>query len=495
MKKKFLSVLVSLLMMTAVIPGNAYAAEDTVTDAAGLWITSETTNEQIESAWGENVATIEANDDGSYTVTLLKNISLKKGQTISFGKQFGGDADPLIVLDLNGKTIEGTSIPVGNYANLTIKDSSEGGTGGISYTGDGYFVAINNVGNKMTIEGGNFSCTGAGSASYNAAISTAGGVKTVINGGNFTSNGSGAIMSYGETVINGGNFEGKYGVVSKVNSEGKVGNIIFPEDSTAVVNAQQIAFVSSGSADSAGTIDVKGGTFTSSKVLGTMGDGVDKSSVLNVTGGIHSADPSEYVPENTSFAKFISADGSEVYVLGEDKIKEKAKDSKNGDAISIISGDVTLSDLDEGITVKNEGSGNVVVNDSEIAPGSEILTHKYELVIKNAKDATCTSEGYTGDKVCKICNQTIEKGKVIAKKAHTYKDGKCIVCGSVDPNYISSENTDNENNVTSTDNTSKPNTPDTSDNSNVIIWSLLAVFSTIAMVITVIFYKKRRYIK
>ena len=54
--------------------------------------------------------------------------------------------DPLIVLDLNGKTIEGTSIPVGNYANLTIKDSSEGGTGGISYTGDGYFVAINNVG-------------------------------------------------------------------------------------------------------------------------------------------------------------------------------------------------------------------------------------------------------------------------------------------------------------------------------------------------------------
>ncbi len=118
MKKKFLSVLVSLLMMTAVIPGNAYAAEDTVTDAAGLWITSETTNEQIESAWGENVATIEANDDGSYTVTLLKNISLKKGQTISFGKQFGGDADPLIVLDLNGKTIEGTSIPVGNYAQI-----------------------------------------------------------------------------------------------------------------------------------------------------------------------------------------------------------------------------------------------------------------------------------------------------------------------------------------------------------------------------------------
>ncbi len=55
--------------------------------------------------------------------------------------------------------------------------------------------------------------------------------------------------------------------------------------------------------------------------------------------------------------------------------------------------------------------------------------------LKNAKEATCTEEGYTGDKVCKDCGAVLEKGKVIPKIAHNYKDGKCAVCGAVDPNY------------------------------------------------------------
>ena len=85
---------------------------------------------------------------------------------------------------------------------------------------------------------------------------------------------------------------------------------------------------------------------------------------------------------------------------------------------------------------------------------------------------------------------------MIAKKAHDYKNGKCAVCGAVDPNYNSTGNSSNENNSTSNDtNISKPNSPDTSDNNNVIIWSLLAVCSIVAMGITVIFCKKRRYIK
>ena len=38
----------------------------------------------------------------------------------------------------------------------------------------------------------------------------------------------------------------------------------------------------------------------------------------------------------------------------------------------------------------------------------------------NEKDATCTSTGYTGDKICTICNKILEKGKEIAKLDHTY---------------------------------------------------------------------------
>lgn len=98
----------------------------------------------------------------------------------------------------------------------------------------------------------------------------------------------------------------------------------------------------------------------------------------------------------------------------------------------------------------------------------------------NAKEATCTEVGYTGDKVCKWCGIVMEKGKEIPMKEHTvvdvaaveatcttdgmtagtkcsvcgtvlsgcevvkalghdYKDGKCTRCGAADPSYVAPE--------------------------------------------------------
>lgn len=98
----------------------------------------------------------------------------------------------------------------------------------------------------------------------------------------------------------------------------------------------------------------------------------------------------------------------------------------------------------------------------------------------NAKEATCTEVGYTGDKVCKWCGIVLEKGKEIPMKEHTvvdvaaveatcttdgmkagtkcsvcgtvlsgcekvdklghdFKDGKCTRCGEKDPNYVAPE--------------------------------------------------------
>ncbi|MCD8020200.1 MAG: fibronectin type III domain-containing protein [Clostridiales bacterium] len=87
------------------------------------------------------------------------------------------------------------------------------------------------------------------------------------------------------------------------------------------------------------------------------------------------------------------------------------------------------------------------------------LGHKTE--VQNAKEATCTEKGYTGDKVCTVCGTTVEKGKDIAAKGHsyqytdnkdgkthtvtckncdysatenhTYKNGKCTKCGAAEP--------------------------------------------------------------
>ena len=54
--------------------------------------------------------------------------------------------------------------------------------------------------------------------------------------------------------------------------------------------------------------------------------------------------------------------------------------------------------------------------------------HIHNSVLQNVKDATCTENGYTGDKICSICNEVIEKGKVIDAKGHNFKEGICIVC-------------------------------------------------------------------
>lgn len=51
--------------------------------------------------------------------------------------------------------------------------------------------------------------------------------------------------------------------------------------------------------------------------------------------------------------------------------------------------------------------------------------------IRNAKDATCAEEGYTGDEVCTLCGETIKQGESIpATDDHVYGSDKvCDICG------------------------------------------------------------------
>lgn len=49
-----------------------------------------------------------------------------------------------------------------------------------------------------------------------------------------------------------------------------------------------------------------------------------------------------------------------------------------------------------------------------------------ETEIRNAKDATCTEEGYTGDICCKGCGEVLTPGESISKVAHSYNDGVVI---------------------------------------------------------------------
>ena len=103
-------------------------------------------------------------------------------------------------------------------------------------------------------------------------------------------------------------------------------------------------------------------------------------------------------------------------------------------------------------TCTDDGSVTVICDDcGEVLSTETLPATGHTTVVKNAKDATCTEPGYTGDEVCTACGETIKTGEVIPAAGHSYKDGKCTVCGAADPNANSGGNTGN---------TGSPNTAD-----------------------------------
>lgn len=71
-----------------------------------------------------------------------------------------------------------------------------------------------------------------------------------------------------------------------------------------------------------------------------------------------------------------------------------------------------------------------------LAAADEILSESGEhgdLITVDAKEPTCTEDGYTGDQVCENCREVMEQGKVIPATGHDYKDGVCVNCGEKEP--------------------------------------------------------------
>ena len=78
-----------------------------------------------------------------------------------------------------------------------------------------------------------------------------------------------------------------------------------------------------------------------------------------------------------------------------------------------------------------------------------------ETELQNAKEATCTEDGYTGDKVCTVCGEIVEQGEVIPATGHSWDEGvvkvepgcceegvmhhTCTVCGETKEENISAK--------------------------------------------------------
>lgn len=80
---------------------------------------------------------------------------------------------------------------------------------------------------------------------------------------------------------------------------------------------------------------------------------------------------------------------------------------------------------DGSVANADQGTLTEVPADAIVTPDEgghfEVDLHDVTKVV-NAKAATCTSEGYTGDTVCAKCGKVLEKGKVIVKVDHVAGD-------------------------------------------------------------------------
>ena len=201
--------------------------------------------------FAEAVTAASASEDS--TLTLLDDITLTETARIFSGK---------FILDLNGKTILNKTddvLMVYYDANITIKDSGEGGT---VETGGDYCYGIMNSA-ELTVESGTIKGNGSGISNHGTLT---------VNGGNFEAYTYGAITNKGTAKIYGGVFEGidrGEGVQNDGNGEIYIygGEII---GNTALLNTGT-AYISGGEFNGndyaalnilKGTVEVTGGSFT-----------------------------------------------------------------------------------------------------------------------------------------------------------------------------------------------------------------------------------------
>lgn len=71
----------------------------------------------------------------------------------------------------------------------------------------------------------------------------------------------------------------------------------------------------------------------------------------------------------------------------------------------------------------NQEAGQTIPSIHSNLSGSNII--KYY----NESNATCFKAGYTGDTICLICNEVLEKGSESPQLEHNYVDDKCTNCG------------------------------------------------------------------
>ncbi|MBP5178399.1 MAG: Ig-like domain-containing protein [Lachnospiraceae bacterium] len=106
--------------------------------------------------------------------------------------------------------------------------------------------------------------------------------------------------------------------------------------------------------------------------------------------------------------------------------KKIAKVTKKGNVTGVKIGEAVITVTDKA-GKKYKCTVNVVYNAEH---------HVHTTAIKQGYAATCTEEGLSKGEYCETCGVVFTPQTPIPAKGHDYgKDGKCKVCGEMDPNY------------------------------------------------------------
>ena len=113
--------------------------------------------------------------------------------------------------------------------------------------------------------------------------------------------------------------------------------------------------------------------------------------------------------------------------------------------------------------------------------------------VKDAKEATCGAEGYTGDTYCKDCNEVVEKGTAIkATGEHTYGDWKVVKEPTKTAKGEKQRACDLCDHVDSEEIPVLSDTPVTGDDSNIILYGSIFSMSLAAIIVLLLAFRKRK---
>lgn len=199
------------------------------------------------------------------------------------------------------------------------------------------------------------------------------------------------------------------------------------------------------------TLSITGGTNMYTGARDAKGNSCIKLGTGSKAGSFSFTVPSDVTSVNIYIAKYKTNAASIKVNNGTATALTKNSNDGNYDVITV---DTTST---KSVSLSVSSGYRAMVNTIEFVIAAQ-CDHTNTSIV-DAKDATCTETGYTGDTVCS-CGETIKTGTTIPVKEHNYVDGSCEECGQADPDACAHTNTTTVDTATCTNDGEKTTTCD-----------------------------------